>query len=195
LMWYIKEVIETLERLVREEDLEHVVVAGEEIALSILREQLPKPLAAKLIDMSTWDRTAGEAEILASTLEALRDKDAETDAEKVEELLAAWRSGGLGVAGPESTMSALQLGQVDELIIAATPETLKPMQALPEDAAPGAVMADTSAPQGAADEARLKLADELVTRAQQTGARIRFIEEASLLADIGGVGALLRFRI
>ena len=145
--------------------------------------------------MTAWDRTAGEAEILASSLEALRDKDAETDAEKVEELLAAWRSGGLGVAGPESTMSALQLGQVDELIIAATPETLKPMQALPADAAPGAVIADTSAPQGAADEARLKLSDELVTRAQQTGARIRFIEDASLLADIGGVGALLRFRI
>jgi peptide subunit release factor 1 (eRF1) len=69
------------------------------------------------------------------------------------------------------------------------------MQTLPADAAPGAVMADTSAPQGAGDEGRLKLSDELVTRAQQTGARIRFIEEASLLADIGGVGALLRFRI
>ena len=46
-----------------------------------------------------------------------------------------------------------------------------------------------------ADEARLKLSDELVTRAQQTAARIRFIEDATLLADIGGVGALLRFRI
>jgi peptide subunit release factor 1 (eRF1) len=34
-----------------------------------------------------------------------------------------------------------------------------------------------------------------VTRAQQTSARIRFIEDASLLAEVGGVGALLRFRI
>ena len=54
---------------------------------------------------------------------------------------------------------------------------------------------DTSAPQGTADEARLKLSDELVTRAQQTAARIRFIEDDNLLAGIGGVGALLRFRI
>ena len=192
---HIKEVIDTLERLVREDDLQHVVVAGEEVALSILRDQLPKPLAARLVDMTTWDRTAGEAEILAASLEALREKDAETDAEKVDELLGAWRSGGLGVAGPESTMSALQLGQVDELIIAATPDTLKPMQKLPDDAAPGTVAAETSAPHGAADESRLKLSDELVTRAQQTGARIRFIEDASLLAGIGGVGALLRFRI
>lgn len=192
---HIKEVIETLERLVREEALQHVVVAGEEIALSILREQMPKELAEKVIDMASLDRSASEADILAASLEALREKDAETDAEKVEELIGAWRSGGLGVAGPESTISAFQLGQVDELIIAASPETLKSVQTLPDDAAPGAVAADTSAPQGMPDEGRLKLSDELVTRAQQTGARIRFIEDAALLAGIGGVGALLRFRI
>lgn len=192
---HIKEVVETLDRLVREEELQHVVVAGEDVALNILRDELPKTLSEKLIDMTTWDRTAGEADILSSSLEALREKDAETDAERVEELIGAWRSGGLGVAGPESTMSALQLGQVDELIITATIDALKPMQKLPDDAAPGTVVADTSAPQGAADEGRLKLSDELVTRAQQTGARIRFIEDASLLAEVGGVGALLRFRI
>ena len=192
---HIKEVIETLDKLVREEELQHVVIAGDEVALNLLREQLPRPLADKVVDSATWDRSAGEAEILKVSLEALREKDAETDAEKVEELLGAWRSGGLGVAGPEATIAALQLGQVDELIIAATPDTLKPVQRLPDDSAPGEVQAETSAPQGAADEGRLKLSDELVTRAQQTGARIRFIENADLLTDIGGVGALLRFRI
>ena len=126
---------------------------------------------------------------------ALREKDAETDVEKVQELMDAWKSGGLGVAGPEATLSAFQLGQVEELIITASPETLKPVQKLPEDAAPGDVQVATSNPSGTTDEARLKLSDELVTRAQQTAARIRFIEDASLLADVGGVGALLRFRI
>ena len=53
----------------------------------------------------------------------------------------------------------------------------------------------TSNPAAAGDEDQLKLSDELITRAQQTAARIRFIEDASLLADVGGVGALLRFRI
>ncbi len=192
---HIKEVIETLDKLVREEGLQHVVIAGDEVALNLLREQLPQALAEKVVDSAKWDRSAGEAEILKVSLEALREKDAETDAEKVEELLGAWRSGGLGVAGPEATIAALQLGQVDELIIAATPDTLKPVQRLPDDSAPGEVQAETSAPQGAADEGRLKLSDELVTRAEQTGARIRFIENADLLTDIGGVGALLRFRI
>ena len=66
---------------------------------------------------------------------------------------------------------------------------------MPDDAAPGDVQVATSNPAGTTDESRVKLSDELVTRAQQTAARIRFIEDASLLADVGGVGALLRFRI
>ena len=37
--------------------------------------------------------------------------------------------------------------------------------------------------------------DELVTLARQTSARITFIEDPAFLADVGGVGALLRFRI
>jgi peptide subunit release factor 1 (eRF1) len=69
------------------------------------------------------------------------------------------------------------------------------VQRLPEDAAPGPVQAESSSPQATPDEQRLKLAGELIARAQQTSARVRFIEDPALLADIGGVGALLRFRI
>ena len=192
---HMKEVVDALDTIVREEDIKHIVVAGEEVAMPIFREQLPKHLEAKLVNVIALQRNADGADILETTLAALRENDAETDAEKVEQLMDAWQSGGLGVAGPEATLSAFQLGQVDELIITASPELLKPVQKLPDDAAPGEVQVDTSAPQGAADEKRLKLADELVTRAHQTAARIRFIEDPNLLAGIGGVGALLRFRI
>ncbi len=189
---HIKEVVDTLEKVVREESIDHIVVAGAEVAMPILRDQLPKHLAEKIIEIGPHED--GESgSFVQATMAALRDKDAETDIEKVQELLDAWQSGGLGVAGPEATLSAFQLGQVDELIITGSPETLKPVQKLP-DAAPGEVQVASSNP-NPADEARLKLSDELVTRAQQTSARIRFIEDASLLADVGGVGALLRFRI
>jgi peptide chain release factor subunit 1 len=192
---HVKEVVDALDKIVREEDIKHIVVAGEEKAMPIFKEQLPKHLEDKLVDVIALQRNAGGSNILETTLAALREKDAETDADTVETLFDEWQSGGLGVAGPEATLSAFQLGQVDELIITASPELLKPVQTLPDDAAPGEVQVDTSAPQGAADEKVLKLADELVTRAHQTGARIRFIEDPNLLAGIGGVGALLRFRI
>ena len=41
----------------------------------------------------------------------------------------------------------------------------------------------------------VRLADELVTRATQTSAKITFIEHPDLLADYGGVAAILRFKI
>jgi peptide subunit release factor 1 (eRF1) len=190
---HVKEVVDTLDRIVREENIEHIVVAGAEVAVPLLREQLPKHLADRIVDVIALP--GNDTNFLETTMAALREKDAETDIERVRELIDAWQSGGLGVAGPEATLSAFQLGQVEELIITGSPETLKPVQSLPEDSAPGDVQVETSNAQGAADDKRLKLSDDLVTRAQQTSARIRFIEDASLLADVGGVGALLRFRI
>jgi peptide subunit release factor 1 (eRF1) len=192
-MHHVKEVVDTLDKIVREESIDHIVVAGAEVAMPILRDQLPQRLADKIVEIGAHED--GESgSFVERTLAALREKDAETDVEKVQELMDAWQSGGLGVAGPEATLSALQLGQVDELVITGSPETLKPVQNM-LDAAPGGVQVDTSHPGGSADEGRLKLSGELVTRAQQTAAHITFIEDASLLAGVGGVGALLRFRI
>ena len=39
------------------------------------------------------------------------------------------------------------------------------------------------------------IADELVARARQTDARVICIEDAALLAEAGGVGAILRYRL
>jgi peptide chain release factor subunit 1 len=192
---HVKEVVDALDTLVREEDIEHIVAAGSDDAVALLRDNLPKHLADKLEATTKLDLNASDTEVLRTTLDSFQERHAETVAERVEELLDAWRGGGLGVAGPEATLRALELGQVDELVITGSADALKPVQRLPDDAAPGAVQADTSAPQGAADERQLKLASELVVRAQQTSARIRFIQDPALLAEIGGVGALLRFRI
>ena len=163
---HIKEVVELLDRVVADERLNHVVIACDEAARPFLMEQLPKHLAEKVIDMANVDvKSLPERELLAETMAALRKADAKTDAEQVQRMLDAWRAGGLGVAGIEPTLRALEMRQVEELLIASKPDRVA-----------GPV-------------------DELVARAQQNSARIRFIEDESLLADVGGVGALLRFKI
>jgi peptide subunit release factor 1 (eRF1) len=45
------------------------------------------------------------------------------------------------------------------------------------------------------DPQLVRLADELVTRAKQTSAKVTFIEDAELLQPHGGVAALLRYRV
>lgn len=190
---HMKEVTEVLDRVVREEQIGQVVVACDEVSRPLLFEQLPKHLADKVVDIVKLDVRAPEHEVFSATLEALRGKDQETDAEHVERMLDAWRAQGLGVAGPEATMEALLLGEVEELIITATPDRLKRTRVPDQFATPGPVDVDTSAG-GGVDAERLKQADELVTKAQQQSARIRFIEDPALLDEVGGVGALLRFR-
>jgi peptide subunit release factor 1 (eRF1) len=190
---HVKDVVDALEKIVLQDKIEHIIIAGDEVVVPLLREHMPKHLNEKVLDVLSLERDAGEDEIIGATLEVLRQKDAETDAERVQELMGAWQSGGLGVVGPEATLRALQMGQVDELLIAGVPDSLRATK-LPDDAAPGQVKAETSAV-STANEKQLKLADELVTRAQQTSARVRFIEDLELLKEFGGVGALLRFRI
>ena len=192
---HLKEVVDTLERVVRDETIDHVVLSCDEVTKPTLMEQLPKELADKVIDVVRLDVNAPEHEVLSATLEALRGHDADTDAQHVQALLDAWRGSGLGVVGPEDTLRALEMGQVEGLLITASPTLLRKAEEIQVSVAPGPVEVDTSGPGTEPDAEQLKLADELVTKAQQTSARVRFIEDASLLADVGGVGAVLRFKI
>jgi peptide subunit release factor 1 (eRF1) len=191
---HVKEVADTLDRIVSDEGIAHVVVIGDEVAVPLLRDQLPPRLQEKLVDVIRLDRTAGGRDILEATLEALRAKDAATDAEQVARMLDAWRAGGLAVAGPADTLEALQLGQVEELLVSSRPQQIAMETSRQVELTAGPV--DVSTTEAAAsDPERLVIADELVTRAEQTGARVRFIEDPTLREPVGGVGALLRFRL
>jgi peptide chain release factor subunit 1 len=192
---HMKEVADLLDRVVRDENLTKIVVACDEVAKPRLLAQLPQHLVDKIVDVASLDAREGEGAVLRETLDLMRQHDADNDVARVQALRDAWLGGGLGVVGPDATLRALSMGQVEELLIAASPDRLTHARQLPPDAAPGPVDVDTSAPAAGADPTLLKLADELVTRAQQQSARIRFIEDPQLLQDIGGVGAILRFKI
>lgn len=190
---HMKEVVDVLDRVVREESIDQIILAADATAKPLLMEQVPGHLAEKIVDVTRLDINTPQHQVLSQTLEALRSKDAETDAEQVAAMLGAWRAGGLAVAGPEETLKALAMAQVEELLMTATPSQLR--RARGQDAAAEQVRVDTSAAAGGVDSERLTLADDLVTRAQQQSARIRFIEDPALLSEVGGVGAILRFKI
>jgi peptide chain release factor subunit 1 len=191
---HFKEVVDVLERVVREDSIGKVVVACDPITLPTLMDQMPKHLAEKVVDVVHLDINTPEHHVLTETLEAMRGQDASTDAEQVARLFDDWRAGGLSVVGPEQTLDALSKAQVEELLITATPALLRAAERVPAEMRPNDVSIDSSAAGGANAE-QLKWADEFVTRAQQQSARIRFIENPELLAEVGGVGAILRFRI
>jgi len=192
---HIKEVIDVLDKTVRDEALNQIVIACDAVTKPLLMEQLPKHLADKVLDVMSLDIRTPEHQVLQETLELLRDTDASTDAAQVQRMFDAWNAHGLGVVGPEATLRALEMGQVEELLITAHPSALRRPNEITGDMAPAPIDIDTNAPGSEHDADQHRLADHFVVHAHNSGARVRFIEDAQLLASVGGVGALLRFRI
>jgi peptide subunit release factor 1 (eRF1) len=189
---HAKEIIEALDRVVREDTIEHILLAGDEVIIPVLREQLPHRLQEKLIAVLRLDISASQPKVLQATLDALREHDAQVDAERVQGLMDAYRAGGRAVIGAHDTLVALNNGQVEEVIISGSLEELHDTA----EEVGTALAPDALEREGDRKGTRVVMvADQLVTRARRTGARMRFIEDASLLAGVGGVGALLRYQL
>jgi peptide subunit release factor 1 (eRF1) len=156
-----------------------------------LKGHFSKDVSDRIVEVIKLAAHAPEREILDATMTAMRVKDAETDRERVEALLGAYRSSGLGCVGVDDTRLALERGQVDELVIATVPEVLD-TNVLNDSATTETGQRPAGSPEGTSEE---RLANELVMKARQTSAKIRFIEEAALLEAVGGVGAFLRFKL
>jgi peptide chain release factor subunit 1 len=168
---HAKDVVEALGRIVAEDRAEHVFLAGDEVIVPLLREQLPKDLARKVIGILRLEMRASEQEVMEAAGQALAEYEAKAEAERVERLRGEWRATGLAVAGPRAVGEALEKGQVDELLISTA-----------------------FAEQMVASPASCPLADAFVARALATDARVRVVEKPELLAEMEGVVAALRYK-
>jgi peptide chain release factor subunit 1 len=198
-MQHAKEVVDMLAAVVREDNIEHIILAGDAVIIPQVKEQMPKEVADRVVDVLNLDINAPEHEILAETMETMQELDAQTDAEKVEQMLNQYRAGGLAVVGSQDTLEALSMGMVEELIISARQQHVEgdkeDVEILSDNAVPDPVVGGHDGAVAQLEADSVIVADDLVTRAQQTGARVTFIEDPSLLEDVGGVGAILRYRL
>ena len=190
---HAKEVIDVLEKIVRDENIEHIILAGDQaVVIPLLREQMPKTLEEKVIDALSLGIDTPEHELLEESLTAFQRHDSLTDMEKVERLLNEYRADDLGVAGVPDTLAALSNGQVEEMLIAAKPDSI---QFDKEEVEKVLKLYDLD---GTVPEEldQRTVADERVRRANVlSSARVTFIEDSTRLERIGGVGAFLRYRI
>ena len=189
---HAKEVIEHLARIVREDKVSHIILAGDSVVIPLLQEQLP-PEMVSMVEVMKLDIHASEHDILIATLGQLQEQEVKTAAEKVERLMHQYRARGLAVVGLHETLEALANGQVEELLISGALDGSHP---LPEEVE--AIFApeipDSEGGTESDEPRQVSLPDLFVTKAKQTGAIVTFIEDATLLESTGGVGAFLRWR-
>jgi peptide subunit release factor 1 (eRF1) len=190
---HAKEVIDSLDRIVREDRIKQVILAGDPQIMSTLQAELPKHLAEKVVDVLKLDLKSSDQEVFEATLNRMREEDAKTDAEKAERLFREYRARGLACVGPQDTLEALANGQVDELLISGGLEQSHG-ETMPIDAVLAPEVPDSTGGTESDEPREVLLPDLLVTKARQTDARVSFIEDAALLAEVGGIGAFLRWR-
>ena len=190
---HAKEVVEMLDQVMRDERIEHVILAGDEkTVIPLLRNEMPEAMAEKVVDVLSLGVDTPEHELLAESLRAFRSHDSLEDMQKVERLLNEYRADDLAVAGVPDVIAALSNGQVEELLIAASPSGL-----LYDENEVKKVMEIYDGPNElpATLDQRI-VAEDLIRRAsQRSAAKVTFIEDAHRLEQVGGVGALLRYRI
>jgi len=190
---HAKEVAEHLVRIVHEDRVSHIVVAGDSETVPLLMEELPQEIRSMVVEGPKMANTASEQEIFSATIETIKEESAKTETEIVDRLVQAYRARGLAVIGPEATLEALTNGQVDELLLSNLLE-----QTNEEHVSIDAIIAPEIPDAGGGAESdqprEVSLPDLLVTKAKQTGAAITFIHDSTLLESIGGTGAFLRWR-
>lgn len=161
---FAHEAAEAVERLVDQVNAKHVVLAGDEPSVAVLRVELPPRIAALVAQAEHIGMRATSREVaddVEPVLAALREAD---DADAADRVVAGVRAGELGVAGNDAVATALEKGQVHELVL------------------------DRSA---TIDEA---LRADLVRQATLTSADVVVVDGHQGLLRLGGVGATLRYR-
>jgi peptide subunit release factor 1 (eRF1) len=189
---HAKEVIERLAQIVRQDNVSHIILAGDQVVVPLLQEQLPQEMVS-MVEVMKLDLHASDQDVLTTTLAKLQEQEARTGAEKVDRLMQQYRARGLAVVGSQETLEALANGQVEELLISGALEETHPE---PEEVE--AILApeipDSEGGTESEEPRQASVPDLLVTKAKQTGATVTFIEDGALLESIGGVGAFLRWR-
>lgn len=190
---HVKEVVGELEKIVNDERIDRIVVAGDEaVIVPLLREEMSDELSNKVIETIPLNVKTPEHELIAAAIDAINRHDAIADKEKIDYLVEMDYDGGVGVTGFEKTLTALFNGQVRELYLSADPNDIAfqraDLKVLLKGYAPGL---DEDLPEINEHEA---LVDELIKLAAASAERIRFIEDPHLLTTVGGVGAILRYQ-
>jgi peptide chain release factor subunit 1 len=162
---FAKEAAAAIERLVQREKPRHVILAGDERAIPVLERELSE-VVRPLIDLVTHLQMRSPTdEVRRELLPVIAALDEADSLDVADRAIAAHRAGSLGVMGIDATNAALEAGQVDQLVI------------------------DESA--GIEEQ----LLAELIRHASLTDASVEFVRDHAGLAQYGGVGATLRFRI
>lgn len=162
---FAREAADALEELVTQEGAKRVILAGDAVAIPLLHRALSPQLEPLILEeILRLDIRTPRHEVLREVAPILAQVEEEESHTRADRLVEAVREQGLGVIGPQETRDALEHGQGEVLVLA---------EEAPLD-----------------EQER----NDLVRLATLSGAEVDLVKGHEILQQMGGVGALLRYR-
>jgi len=118
ILHFAKEVANDAVAIFRKEKVNRILMAGRDRILTAIEEELPQSWRESIIDTIKWDLASPDSDFVRKIAPALVLAEREQEEEVFSRFLAEYRRGGLAKAGKVDTLAALELGQVDTLIVA-----------------------------------------------------------------------------
>lgn len=187
---FFREFAKEVEEFVHRYKPDDLVMLGTEETVAKFREFLPERLREMVVYTGHMSVDEAPSEILTRLEPHLATLRAQESAQLVEELRGRVREDYLATAGFQGTLTALQEGKVDTLVVARDHERsgarctrcgfvfARDLASCPYDGAPITDSVD--------------VVEEMVRLAETQGAGVQFVDPAAV-EDMRGVGALLRF--
>jgi peptide subunit release factor 1 (eRF1) len=187
---FFKDFAEEVERFVTRYQPRHLVLMGTDQNVAKFKEFLPQPVADLIIHTGPAPVDGPAPEILARLEPYLADEQERHGQELIEQVRDRAAHDYLATAGVQGTLSALQEGKVDTLVLARDGQ----LQGARCSQCGFVFVRDvTRCPYDGNEEMEgVDVMEEMVRLAQQQGADIQFAD-ANAIADLRGAAALLRF--
>jgi peptide chain release factor subunit 1 len=190
---HLKHVADTLFRIQRRRPFDHLVLAGPEEAVAALERDLHDYARRRILGRVSLPMTASADDVLDRIMHLEVELESRRESEAVRRLLSEAASGtGRAVTGMGGTLSALEANRAEVLVLA---EQLRAGGVRCERCGHLA-SAGPDRPCGSCGGPVVEVPDlveEAVELALRQRSRVETVADGDPLAEVGGVGALLRF--
>ncbi len=193
---FIKEKVKILKRLMSEAGHTHLVLAGHPSMTAEVRDNLPKHLLSKLVDLVPLSDKTETSDVVKATIGSFIRAEEEESQYTAELLSQEVHTGGLAVAEAGDCLKALKENRADTLVMLKTYSPGRGWTCTDcgftgfDNHIPGRCTACKGLVMKEFD-----LKEEMVRLAEHTGAAVEIVSQSDSLNRLGGVGCLLRYRL
>ncbi|HJX37745.1 MAG TPA: Vms1/Ankzf1 family peptidyl-tRNA hydrolase [Anaerolineae bacterium] len=190
-MRHLKDTAEETFSMLQQEEFDRLFVGGTEELVSEFVEHLHPYVRERFAGSFPAEMTSSPAEVQRLTMAEVSELLEAREGDVIEKLRAEVHSGNLGAAGLEDTIHALQKGQVMTLLVNEDFES----SGLRCTSCGQLSLTSPCAFCGGETEVLPSMVEELVKQAFLQNCEMMFIggDNREKLAELGGIGALLRF--